>query len=112
MEERSHPTHKKVWLAGTTALVILSAFPFAFGLLIHDPVADQQPLFDASVIAFMSLMGGALAALIIGGQLSLCPKCRALMRRYREPGVHDEEIRFKCKTCCIIFDTGLKESRD
>jgi hypothetical protein len=74
MEEQSHPDHKKIGLVSVISLTALSIFPFAYGLYIHDPMADHQFLFDASVIAFMTLMGGAFAADVIGWKLRCCAK--------------------------------------
>lgn len=112
MEERQHPTHKKSWIILEASLLALAILPFSFGMYIHDPMVESQPLFDASVFLFMALMGGALVAHILCSHVSKCPECKGWMKRSPSTEAEDEKIRFFCKKCTVIFDTGINGHRD
>ena len=103
MEERRHPTHKKVVAFLLVTLLGLSFLIFALG---RDE-AGGVLIFSASGILFLVLLGCALAVGMLGRHVSKCPTCKGWMRRYPREGIEDDRIRFCCKKCNVIFDTGM-----
>lgn len=112
MEQRPHPNHVKVWVLLTVVPLALASVTFGLGLYFHDPLSENGLLFNLAAFTFMLLLAIAMLVLGLGFHFSQCPNCKSWVRRYRPTDGDDKQIRFVCRKCNIIYDTGVKESRD
>lgn len=112
MEQRPHPNHVKAWVLLTVVPLAMAAMPFGLGLYLHDPLGDDGLLFNLAALTFMLLLAIAMLVLGLGFHFSQCPGCKSWIRRYRAAGGDDGQVRFVCRKCNVIYDTGVKESRD
>lgn len=105
MEHRPHPRHKIAWIGVVALFVVLALTTLAFALYVDDQGDGQQALFDGFAVAFMVLLGFAGVLGAVGTHLSRCPECGRWIRRF--PSRDDDKIRFVCRSCRIVFDSGV-----
>ena len=105
MDNRQHPRHKVIWLGVVAFFVALALVTLAFALYIDKQGGGRQALFDVLALSFMGLLAIAGILGAVGARFSRCPECGRWIGRSRS--IDDERIRFVCRSCRIVFDSGV-----
>ncbi|MDX1351352.1 MAG: hypothetical protein R3279_13935 [Putridiphycobacter sp.] len=109
MEKQNHPNHKRVWISSLAICLVLASFALIFALNVHNPTVDSQPIYNFAASLFIVLMLMALILGVLGSYLTKCPKCKNWIGRLKHGNENDDEIRFVCNKCHIIYKTGIEE---
>ena len=106
MKEEIHPSHARTSRLILFASILLSAIPFGAAFYAADKLADSQLASFYSVLFMISLlMVGLIMALRL--QVGRCPECKSWIYRLRLGSGDTETMKLYCKTCSILWDTGI-----
>ena len=106
MKVEIHPSHAKTTRLILFASILLSAILFGAGFYAADKLADSEleTLFTALIMISLGLIG-----LIANLRLNVgrCPECKSWIFRLRLADDVTETAKLYCKTCSILWDTGI-----
>jgi hypothetical protein len=106
MKNEIHPTHARTSRLILFAFILLSAIPFGAAFYAADKLHDSKLETLFSVLFMISLgMVGLIWALRL--QVGRCPECKSWIFRLRLTGNETETVKLYCKTCSILWDTGI-----
>jgi hypothetical protein len=88
------------------AFILLSAIPFGAAFYAADSLHDSKLETIFSVLVMISLgMVGLIMVLRIN--VGRCPECKSWIHRLRLADTETETMKLYCKTCSILWDTGI-----
>lgn len=106
MKEEIHPSHARTSRLILLASILFSAIPFGAAFYAADKLADSELASFYSVLSMISLgMVGLIATLRL--RVGRCPECKSWIYRQRLGGNETETMKLYCKSCSILWDTGI-----
>lgn len=106
MKEKIHPSHARTSRLTLFAFILLSAIPFGAAFYAADKLHDSKLETIFSVLLMISLgMVGLIASLRL--HVGRCPECKSWIYRQRLGSGDTETLKLYCKTCSILWDTGI-----
>ena len=106
MRAKIHPSHAKTSRQILFASILLSAIPFGAAFYAADNLHDSKLETIFSVLFMISLI---MVGLIMVMRISVgrCPECKSWIHRERVADTETETMKLYCKSCSILWDTGI-----
>jgi hypothetical protein len=106
MKVQIHPSHARTSRLILFASILLSAIPFGAAFYAADKLHDSELETLFSVLFMISLgIIGLIAILRL--KVGRCPECKSWISRLRLADDETETAKLYCKTCSILWDTGI-----